>query len=40
VDRFRIQIRGQGGFHYDSNDFATRGGLLDRGGNIQVHRTH
>ena len=31
---------GPGGFHYDSNDFATRGGLLDRGGNIQVHRTH
>lgn len=38
VDRFRIEISGPGGFHYDSNDFATRGGLLDRGGNIQVHR--
>jgi len=22
------------------HDFATRGGLLDSGGNIQVHRTH
>jgi VCBS repeat-containing protein len=40
VDRFRIEINGPGGFHYDSNDFATRGGLLDRGGNIQVHRAH
>jgi len=40
VDRFRIQISGPGGFAYDCNDFATRGGLLDRGGNIQVHRTN
>jgi hypothetical protein len=36
-DRFRIRIQGPNGFWYDSNDFATLGGLLDQGGNIQVH---
>src|SRR5262249_23614169 len=37
VDRFRIRITAPGGFAYDSNSYATRGGLLDKGGNIQVH---
>src|SRR5439155_3552273 len=37
VDRFRIVVNGPGGFHYDSSAYATLGGLLDRGGNIQIH---
>ena len=28
----------QAGLMYDSNPLATQGGLLDRGGNIQVHK--
>ena len=39
VDKFRIQISGPGGFGYDSNNFATKGGLLDKGGNIQIHKS-
>ena len=39
IDKFRIEIQGPGGFRYDSNDYASMGGLLDRGGNIQIH-TH
>lgn len=38
IDKFRIQIQGPGGFTYDSNDYASMGGLLDRGGNIQIHK--
>lgn len=38
IDKFRITITGPGGFHYDSNDHASLGGLLDRGGNIQIHK--
>ena len=37
-DRFRIEITGPSGFTYDSSRLATKGGLLDKGGNIQVHR--
>src|SRR5262249_20859030 len=37
TDKFRIQISGPDGFDYDSLDYATLGGLLDRGGNIQIH---
>jgi len=39
VDKFRIRILGTSGFSYDSNGYATSGGLLDQGGNIQVHKT-
>jgi uncharacterized repeat protein (TIGR01451 family) len=38
VDKFRIRIAGSGGFTYDSNTYATKGGLLDKGGNIQIHK--
>jgi len=37
-DRFRIQITGPGGFNYDSARLASKGGLLDKGGNIQIHK--
>jgi hypothetical protein len=37
VDRLRIRIRGPG-LDYDSSALATLGGLLDQGGNIQLHR--
>jgi VCBS repeat-containing protein len=37
-DRFRIQISGPDGFGYDSLDYATLGGRLDRAGNIQIHK--
>jgi hypothetical protein len=35
VDRFRMLIPALG---YDSNLHATKGGVLDKGGNIQVHK--
>ena len=36
-DKFRITISGPG-VSYDSSTVATKGGLLDQGGNIQVHK--
>jgi hypothetical protein len=38
VDKFRIEIKGPDGFSYDSNTRATQGGILDQGGNIQIHK--
>lgn len=38
VDKFRIRIAGPNGFSYDSNVYAVRGGVLDKGGNIQIHK--
>lgn len=38
VDKFRIRISGPNGFRYDSNVYAVRGGVLDKGGNIQIHK--
>jgi hypothetical protein len=38
VDKFRIEISGPDGFSYDSKAKATRGGILDQGGNIQIHK--
>ena len=39
VDRFRILISGPSGFAaYDSSLVATKGGLLDQSGNIQIHK--
>lgn len=40
VDKFQIQIAGPNGFSYDSSQLATKGGVLDQGGNIQVHRVN
>ena len=37
-DKFRITISGPGGFNYDSAQVATKGGILDQGGNIQIHK--
>ncbi len=39
VDKFRIQFTGGNGFTYDSKDYATKEGLLDQGGNIQIHKS-
>jgi hypothetical protein len=38
TDKFRIEISGAAGFSYDSNTYATVGGRLDKGGNIQIHK--
>lgn len=38
VDKFRVEIKGPGGFTYDSATVATKGGILDKGGNIQIHK--
>ena len=38
IDTFRIEIKGPGSFHYDSAHVATKGGILDKGGNIQIHK--
>jgi hypothetical protein len=37
-DMFRILITGPGGFSYDSDASATLGGLLVKGGHIEVHK--
>ena len=36
-DKFRVTISGPG-LSYDSSTLATKGGILDQGGNIQVHK--
>ncbi len=37
IDKFRIVFSG-GGVTYDSDTLATQGGILDQGGNIQIHK--
>jgi hypothetical protein len=38
IDKFHIQISGPGGFSYDSNTACNCVGILDKGGNIQIHK--
>jgi hypothetical protein len=39
ADKFRIIVIGPNAYFYDSNSYASKGGVLDKGGNIQVHKS-
>ena len=39
VDKFRIRVYSGATLIYDSSSLATKGGILDKGGNIQIHKS-